>query len=160
MLQNTRVTAFTISKLSRENQQGVKLPSSPKIRVNQEVWLESYIDMNKELRIKPSDDSEKDFFKLMNNAVFTKTKENMRIHSDIKLVTTKARRKYLVFKSNYHTTTKFSENLLAIRKKLLKILANKPVCLGLSILEMSETVKYEFWYGYVKRKYGEKAKLC
>ena len=77
------------------------------MNVNQKVWLESYIDMNTELRIKPSNDSEKYFFKLINNVVFRKTMENMRIHSDIKLVTTKERMKYLVSKPNYHTTKKF-----------------------------------------------------
>ena len=37
---------------------------------------------------------------------------------------------------------------------------NKPVHLGLSILELSKILMYEFWYDYVKPKYGEKAKLC
>ena len=41
-----------------------------------------------------------------------------------------------------------------------QILMNKPVCLGLSILDLSRTVMYEFWYDYVKPKYGEDAKLC
>ena len=37
---------------------------------------------------------------------------------------------------------------------------NKPVHLGLSILELSKILMYEFWYDYVKPKYGEKVKLC
>ena len=37
---------------------------------------------------------------------------------------------------------------------------NKPVCLGLSVLELSKILRYEFWYDFVKPKYGEKAKLC
>ena len=36
---------------------------------------------------------------------------------------------------------------------------NKPVYLGLSILELSKVLMYEFWYNYVKSKYGEKPKL-
>ena len=43
-------------------------------------------------------------FRLMNNVVFGNTMENMRKHRDIKLVTTKGRRNYLVSESNYHTT--------------------------------------------------------
>ena len=37
---------------------------------------------------------------------------------------------------------------------------NKPVYLGLSILELSKILIYEFWYDYVEPNYGEKAKLC
>ena len=94
----------------------------------------------------------------MNNAVFGKTMENVRKHRDIKLVTTERRRNYLVSEPNYHTTKVFAEHLLAIEMK--KILMNKTVYLGLSILELSKILMYEFWYDYVKPKYGKKAKLC
>ena len=103
---------------------------------------------------------EKDFFKLMNNAVFGKTIKNLRKRKDIKLVTTERRRNYLVSEPNYHTTKFFTENLLAIEMKKAEILTNKPVHLGLSILELRRILMYEFWYDYVKPKYGEKAKLC
>ena len=44
--------------------------------------------------------------------------------------------------------------------KKTEILLNKPVYLGLSIIELSKLLMYEFWYNYTKTKYGEKAKLC
>ena len=75
---------------------------------------------------------------LMNKAVFEKTMENVRKHRYIKLVTTKARRNYLVSESNYHRTIFFSENLLAIEMKRTQIFINKPFYLGLSILETSK----------------------
>ena len=59
---------------------------------------------------------------------------------------------------NYHTTKFFTENLLAIEMKKTEILMNKPVYLGLSILELSKILMYEFWYDYVKSKYCEKTK--
>ena len=96
----------------------------------------------------------------MNNAVFGKTMENVAKLRDIKLVTTERRRNYLVSEPNYHTTKFFTENLLAIEMKKTEILMNKPVYLGLSILELSKILMYEFSYDYVKRRYGEKAKLC
>ena len=61
---------------------------------------------------------------------------------------------------NYHTTKFFTKNLLAIEIRKTQILMNRPVYLGLSIIDMCKTVMYEFWYDYVKPKYGEKVNLC
>ena len=83
----------------------------------------------------------------------------MRKFKDIKLVTTERRRNYLVSEPNYHTTNFFTENILAIEMKKTEILMNKHVCLGLSILEFSKILMYEFWYDYVKPIYCEKATL-
>ena len=96
----------------------------------------------------------------MDNSVFGKTMENVRNHEDIKLVTTDERRNKLVSEPNYHTTKQFSENLLAIEMKKTKVKMNKPVYLGMSILDISKTLMYEFWYDYIKPKYKEQAKLC
>ena len=85
---------------------------------------------------------------------------NVRKHRDIKLVTTDKRRNQLVPEPNYQTTKCFSENLLAIERKNTKAKMNKPVYLGLSILENSKTLMYEFWYDYMKPKYGDNVKLC
>ena len=76
----------------------------------------------------------------------------------IKLVTTKRRNNYLVSKPNFHSSKFLTKNLLAIEMKKTEILINKPVCLELSILELSKILMYEFWYDYVKPKYVEKAK--
>ena len=86
--------------------------------------------------------------------------ENVEKHRDIKLVATERRGNCLVSESNYHTTKFFTKNLLAIEMNKTQIYINKPVYLGLSILELSKILMYEFWYDYVKPKYGEKAKLC
>ena len=96
----------------------------------------------------------------MNNAVFGKTMENVRKHRDIRLVTTDKRRNQLVTEPNYHTTKWFIENLLAIEMKKTKVKMNKPIYLGLSILEISKILMYECWYDYIKPKYGGNVKLC
>ena len=96
----------------------------------------------------------------MSNAVFEKTMENLRKHGDIKLVTTDKRRNRVVSEPNYHTTKWFSQNLLAIEMKKTKVEINKPIYLGLSILEISKILMYEFWYDYMKPKYGNNVKLC
>ena len=86
--------------------------------------------------------------------------ENVRNHRDIKLVTTDKRRNQLVSEPNYHTTKWFSENLLAIEMRKIKVKMNKPIPLGLTILEISKTLMNEFWYDYMKPQYGDNVKLC
>ena len=87
--------------------------------------------------------------------------ESVRRHRDIKVVTTNERRNRLVSEPHYYKTKMFSENLLAIEmKKKPKVKMNEPVYLGLSILEISKTLMYEFWYDCIKPKYQENAKLC
>ena len=98
--------------------------------------------------------------RLMNNSVFEKTMENIRNHKDIKLVTTDKKRNKLVSEPNYHTINLISEDLSIIEMKKTKIKMNKPIYLGLPVLEISKTLMYEFWYDYMKPKYGNDIKLC
>ena len=78
--------------------------------------------MDTDLRKKAKNDFEKDLLKLMNTAVFGKTIENVRQHTDIKLVTTERRKNYLVSEPNYHTAKFSTEHLLAIEMKKQKYL--------------------------------------
>ena len=96
----------------------------------------------------------------MNNSVFGKAMKNVRQHRDIKLVTTDEKRNKLSSETNYHTPKHFSENLLAIEMKKTKVKMNKPIYLGMSILDISKTLMYELWYDYLKPKYGDKVKQC
>ena len=75
-------------------------------------------------------------------------------------MTTNKRRNDSVSEPDYHTKKWFSEDLLAIEMKKVKVKINKSVYLGLSILEISKTLMYEFWYDYIKPKYQQNAKLC
>ena len=111
--------------------------------------------MNTELRKLAKSDFEKDFFKLMNNAVFGKAMENIRKHRDIKLVTTDKKKSKLVSEPNY-----ISEDLSIIEMNKTKVKMNKSIYLGLSILEISKLLMYEFWYDYMKPKYNDNGKLC
>ena len=79
----------------------------------------------------------KTFLYLKDNAAFGKTMEDVRKHGDMKLVIIEARRNYLLSEQNYQKITFFSENLLAVRNKKTQIFMNKPVYLGLSILEIN-----------------------
>ena len=90
------------------------------IKFKQNTWLKSYTDMNTDLRKRTKNDLERDFFKLINNAVFGKTLENVRKHRYINLATTERRKNYLVSEPNYQTAKHFSGNLLAIEMKKTK----------------------------------------
>ena len=86
--------------------------------------------------------------------------ENIRKHRDIRLKTTDKKRSKLVSEPNYYTVNLISEDLSIIEMKKTKVKMNKPIYLGLSILEISKTLMYEFWYDYMKPKYANNVKLC
>ena len=86
--------------------------------------------------------------------------ENIRKHRDIKLVTTDKKRSKLISEANYHTINLISEYLSITEMKKSKVKMNKPIYLGLLILVISKTLMYEFWYDYMKPKYGNEIKLC
>ena len=130
---------------------GIKFKESP--------WLEKYISLNTKLRTEAKNEFEKDFFKLMNNSVFGKTMENIRNRVDVKLVNNKKRAEKLSAKPNYKHCNIFSEDLVAIHMKMTKLDFDKPVYLGMCILDLSKTLMYDFHYNYIKKKYEDKAKL-
>ena len=96
----------------------------------------------------------------MNNAVFGGSMEDVRKHGDIKFIETWKRRNYSNLEPNYHSATLFTENILATEMKKTQILMNKPIYLGLWILDLRKTVMHEFCHDDVKPKYGENVKLC
>ena len=97
------------------------------IEFNQSAWLKPYIDFNTELRKISKNNFEKDFFNLMNNAVFGKTMENIRKHKDIKLVTNKKAYLRMVMKPSFKSGVLFGENLMGCEMGKIKVVMNKPV---------------------------------
>ncbi|XP_022777822.1 uncharacterized protein LOC111319283 [Stylophora pistillata] len=129
------------------------------IRFNESPWMKKYIDLNTSLRAKADNDFEKDFFKLMNNAVYGKTIENIRNRVDVRLVNSAKKAAKLANKPNFKYCTIFSENLCAFHMRKTQILFNKPLYLGMCILDLSKTLMHDFHYNYIKTKYEDKAKL-
>ena len=159
--QNKENYVIHIRALKQALNHGLKLTKVHRIiQFDQEAWLKPYIDMNTDLRKDAKNDFEKDFFKLMNNSVFGKTMENVRNHRDIKLVTSEKRSSILASEPNYHSTKYISEDLLLMEMRKVEVKMNKPIYLGQAILDISKTFMYEFWYDYIKPKYGDKARLC
>ena len=81
-------------------------------------------------------------------------------YRDIKFETTERRRNYLVSEPDYNRTKFFTEDLLAIETKKTQVLMNKPIYLGLLVLDIRQIVMHEFRYDFIKPKYGENARLC
>ena len=140
---------------------GIKLKKIHRgIKFVQSEWMKPYIDKNTNLRAMAKNNFEKDFFKLMNNSVFGKTMENIRNRVDVKLVNTKEKLRKLVAKPNLKSPPKiFSENLVSVHMRKTSLTMNKPIYLGMCILDLSKIIMFDFHHNYIKSKYADKAKL-
>ena len=123
--------------------------------------MKTYIDFNTKLRAAAANDFEKDFFKLMNNAIFGKTMENIRKHKNFNLVTSEAQYLKTVMKPNFISGVRFDENLMGCEMGRIKVVMNKPVYLGQATLDLSKIVMCEFHYDYMTQKYSsDRLQLC
>ncbi|XP_071055733.1 uncharacterized protein [Onthophagus taurus] len=139
----------------------------------QSTWLKSYIDKNTALRQSANNSFEKDFFKLMNNAVFGKTMENVDKRVDVRLVTSwddvhtseisgrpRLGARSLIAKLNFKSISIFTETFSAIQMDRLHVVYDKPLYVGFTVLELSKLLMYNFYYDFLKPKYGESIRLC
>ena len=139
---------------------GLKLKKIHRVlEFNQSSWLKQYIDFNTVKRTNAKNSFEKDFFKLMNNSVFGKKMENIRKRVDVRLVTDEKKLLNLTSKPTYVSSKIFNENLVAVHKIKETLTLNRPAYVGMCILDLSKTLMYDFHYNYIKKKYGDKAKL-
>ena len=129
------------------------------IKFYESAFLKPYIDKNTSLRTKAKNEFEKDFFKLMNNSVFGKTMENIRNRVNVKLINSEEKFKKLVAKPNFISRKIFNEGLVSVHMKKTSLTMNKPVYLGMCILDLSKIIMFDFHYNYIKPKYGNNAKL-
>ena len=130
------------------------------IEFKQSAWMKEYIDFNTRLRTATKNDFEKDFYKLMNNSMFRKTMENIRKHRNIKLVNNEEEYLKNVMKPNFKSGTLLGPDLMGCEMGKVRVVMSKPVYLGQAILDLSKTTVYEFHYGYMIPKYGDRLKLC
>ena len=123
----------------------------------QSAWMEPYIRLNTELRKKASSTFEKDLYKLMNNSVFGKTMENLRKRVDVKLVRSSEedRLRKLIAKPTFARHQIFDNDLAALHMHKSKLMLNRPVFVGMSILDLSKHLMYDFYYNKLKTQYGE-----
>lgn len=140
------------------------------ITFRQQNFLARYIDLNTRLRQAAVSQFDKDFFKLLNNAIFGKTIENRRKHVDVRLITkwvdnsNKTNKQIgaqkLISKPNLKSIAIFSDNFVAIQLSLEKITLDRPIYVGFSVLEYAKQHMYQFHYSIIKKKYKSNVKLC
>ena len=143
-------------------QLGLKLTNIHRvIEFNQSPWMEPYIRMNTELRKKATSDFEKDLYKLMNNSVFGKTMENLRKRVNVKLVraceTEKMRK--LIANPSFGRQVIFDDDLAALHMHKTKLKMNRPVYVGMCVLDLSKHLMYDFFYNKLKTQYKSKCNL-
>ena len=127
---------------------------------NQSAWLKPWIDLNTNFRKVAKNDFEKDYFKLMNNAVFGKTMENVRDRIEIKTAFDETYYRKYVSKPNFHSSKILVDDkmtLMKLSKKTVQL--NKPIYAGFSILELSKHHMYDFHYNVMKPRYNENIEL-
>lgn len=133
------------------------------LQFQQGAWLKAYIILNTKMRAKATNDFEKNLYKLLNNAIFGKCMENLRCRVDIRL-STKWDGRYgagaLIAKPNFKKSTIFDENLVAVELEKTSILMDKPISVGMAILDISKVVMYEYFYNFLKKKYGSNVCLA
>ncbi|XP_050677400.1 uncharacterized protein LOC126974058 isoform X2 [Leptidea sinapis] len=145
---------------------GLKLQKIHRIlKFKQCAWLQYYIDLNTNMRKLATSDFEKDFYKLMNNSVFGKTMENIEKRVNVKLLSHWENQgkilgaQDLIAKPEFHSSSIFNENLVAVQLRKTKLFHNKPIYLGFCILDISKTLMYDFHYNYMFKKFQNKLKL-
>ena len=130
------------------------------IQFCQKAWMKEYIEFNTVMRQQANTNFEKDFFKLMNNAVFGKPMENVRNYRDVKLLSeTKDQQKFLklVASPRYLESKVFNNSLVAVHMGRQTVCLNKPIYAEMSILDISKTYMYRFHYEYILPKYGHES---
>ncbi|UYV67415.1 hypothetical protein LAZ67_5000504 [Cordylochernes scorpioides] len=140
---------------------GIKIKKIHRVlSFKQSEWLKSYIDLNTEMRTKASNDFEKDFYKLMNNSVFGKTMESIRKRCNIKVLNDYDKIEREIAKPTFKNRTIFTEKMVALHMTKEKLKFDKPIYVGMSILDLSKYFMHDFHYNVMKKKYGDNIEVC
>ena len=123
------------------------------LKFKQKDWMKPYIDFNTERRKEATNEADKNHFKLLNNAVYGKTMENMRKRIKIRVV--KNAKDFIKYTSRPTCVNwkVFENNLAAIHEKKISLTLNKPIYVGFTVLELSKWEMYNFHYNFMKKKF-------
>jgi hypothetical protein len=159
-LTNKEKYVVHIKTLQLYLQLGMKLKGIHRVvEFTQEAWMKPWIEFNTKNRQKSKSDFEKDLWKLMNNACFGKTMENVRDHVEFELVSTSKKYLKLTSKETWKIDHRINENLVGVELVKEEVLLNKPIAVGVSICELAKHHMYSFFYKHLKPYYGERVKM-
>ena len=122
------------------------------LEFKQSDWMKPYIDFISQKRKEATNEADKNIFKILNNAVYGKTVENMRKRIKVKIKT--GEKDFLKYASRptYISHKKIYKNLVVVHEKKELLTLNKPIYVGCTVLELSKLSMYKFYYGFVKKK--------
>ena len=132
------------------------------LEFEQSAWMKPYIEKNTDFRRDARNDFEKDFYKLLNNSVFGKTMEDVRKRTDIQLVrpdTEAERLRKMIAKPSFDGRKIIDADLVAVQRRRQCVLLNKPVYVGVGVLDVSKTLMLDYWYNHIKPTYGDRARM-
>ena len=121
------------------------------LEFKQSPWMKPYIDFNTQKRMVATNEADKRLFKLLNNAVYGKTMENIRKRMKIRII--KTSKDFLKYASRptYISHIIFGKNVVAIHEKPEELKLNKPIYVGCTVLELSKLAMYKFYYDFLKQ---------
>jgi hypothetical protein len=125
----------------------------------QKPWLKSYVDLNIRMRQLAKTDFEKDFFKLMVNAFFGKSMENVRKRRKVELVGDPAKLNKLLAKSQLQQFVIVNDEAVLVDRIRAKVTLNKPIYVRFTVLDVSKLLMFDFHYNVIVKRYGEDARL-
>jgi hypothetical protein len=129
------------------------------VAFQQKPWLKSYVNLNTRMRQLAKTDFENDFFKLMVNAFFGKSMENVRKRRKVELVSDPAKLKKLLAKSQLQQFVIVNDEAVLVDRIRAKVTLNKPIYVGFTVLDVSKLLMFDFHYNVVVKHYGEDARL-
>ena len=121
------------------------------LKLKQSDWMKKYIDFSTEKRMNGVNDFEKDFSKLMINSVYGKTLENLRKRVNLRLVNNAKDFLKYTSKPTYSTHKMFGKDYAAIHEIKPVLVLNKPIYVGLTVLDLSKWKIYDFHYNFIKK---------
>ena len=154
-LRNKKMYTAHILNIKQAIENGLQLEKTWKIiKFKQAKWLEKYISLNTDLRTKSTSDSDKNFYKLMNNAVFGKTMQNPLKeckYIPVSISDTVVREK-MERKLSYKSQEQWTDNLVLYEMDKVPVM-DKPIYIGFVILELSKWKMYDTFYNGIKKKW-------
>ena len=114
--------------------------------------MKSYIDFNTQKRKEATNEADKNQFKLLNNAVYGRTRENMRKRIKAKIIKNEKNLKKHTARSGYINYGYYGKRLIVMHEKKEQLTLNKPIYVGNTVLELSKLAMYKFHYDFMKNE--------